>query len=124
MWRPTKKTFGQDAGLLVIRASPDELSKFQGRLLATGGGNFLKRKNLDSKTNLDVRADRAIEIARKMPPGVVRNNAMKKAGLLRLMADLTREIATKERPVRGKKPYRAKPKNPASGLSSGVWNER
>lgn len=62
----------------------------------------------DSKTNLDKRADRAIETARKMPPGLARNDALKKAGLLRLMADLANEIAAKERPIRGKKPHRVK----------------
>ena len=61
-----------------------------------------------SKTILDERADRAIAFARNMPPGLARNDALKKAGLLRLMADLASEIAAKERPIRGKKPHRVK----------------
>ena len=71
----------------------------------------MKRGISDSKTNLDVRADRAIELARNMPPGSARNDAMKKAGVLRQMADLAREIATKERSIRGKKPGSAKMKD-------------
>lgn len=71
----------------------------------------MNRITSDSKTNFDVRADRAIEIARRMSPGLARNDAMKKAGILRLMADLEREIATKKHPIRGKKPRRAKQKD-------------
>jgi hypothetical protein len=62
----------------------------------------------DSKTNLDERADRAIELARKMSPGTARNDALKKAGVLRLIADLARQIETKGKPIRGKRPGRAR----------------
>ena len=58
--------------------------------------------------NLDERANRAIELARNMPPGLARNDALKRAGLLRLIADLAHDIAAKEKPVRGKKPNRVK----------------
>jgi hypothetical protein len=68
----------------------------------------LNRLISDSKTNFEARADRAIETARRMSPGLARNDAMKKAGILRVMADLEREIATKKSPVRGKKPHRTK----------------
>jgi hypothetical protein len=70
-------------------------------------GTLLQRIS-DSKTNFDKLADRAIESARKMPPGLARNDALKRAGLLRLMADLAHKIAAKEKPIRGKKPNRVK----------------
>ena len=75
------------------------------------------RRTSDSNTNLDERADRAIELARNMPPGLPRNDALKRAGLLRLMADLASEIAAKERPIRGKKPHRLKSKDLAKSHS-------
>lgn len=75
------------------------------------------QRTSDSKTSLDQRADRAIEFARNMPPGLARNDALKKAGLLRLMADLANKIAAKERPIRGKKPHRVKLKDLAKSHS-------
>lgn len=108
---PNKKISSQDAGLFGIRSLSD--GPFQ--ILWEGfwrlGGTLLNRITSDSKTNFGERADRAIEIARQMSPGLARNDAMKKAGILRLMADLEREIATKKSPIRGKKPHRAKQKD-------------
>jgi hypothetical protein len=68
----------------------------------------LRKRKSDSKTHWDVKADLAIERARSMPPGPARHDAMKKAGLLRGLAALMREITRREKPVRGKKPRRQK----------------
>lgn len=61
-----------------------------------------------SRLDWDVKAADAIEAARNMPPGAERNDAMKKAGLMRRMADLSSEIDRLERPVRGKRPRKLK----------------
>lgn len=95
-------------------AKPGHRSLLEG--VASIGGTLLHRTS-DSKTTLDKRADRAIEFARNMPPGLARNDALKKAGLLRLMADLAHKIAAKEKPVRGKKPHRVKFKDLAKSHS-------
>ena len=68
----------------------------------------MRKRKSDSKTHWDLKADRAIERARGMPQGPDRHDAMKRAGLLRNLATLMREIATREKPVRGKKPNRTK----------------
>lgn len=68
----------------------------------------MRKRKSDSKTHWDLKADRAIERARGMPQGPARHDAMKRAGLLRNLAALMREIATRENPVRGKKPNRPK----------------
>ena len=68
----------------------------------------MRKKNSDSKSHWDVKADRAIEAARSLPPGPARQDAMKKAGLLRGLAALVQEITKREKPVRGKKPSRSK----------------
>lgn len=49
-----------------------------------------------------------METARNMPPGAERYTAMKKAGLMRRMADISGEIDRLERPVRGKRPRKLK----------------
>jgi hypothetical protein len=61
-----------------------------------------------SRLDLDVKAAHAIETARNMPPGAERYAAMKKAGLMRRMADISGEIDKLERPVRGKRPRKRK----------------
>ena len=43
-----------------------------------------------------------------MPPGAERYAAMKKAGLMRRMADISGEIDKLERPIRGKRPRKLK----------------
>jgi hypothetical protein len=68
----------------------------------------VRKRTSDSKTHWDLNADRAIERARSMPQGPGRHDAMKRAGLLRNLATLMREIAAREKPVRGKKPSRPK----------------
>ena len=68
----------------------------------------MRKRKSDSKTHWDLKADRAIEHARGMPQGPDRHDALKRAGLLRNLATLMREIATREKPVRGKKPNRPK----------------
>jgi hypothetical protein len=49
-----------------------------------------------------------METARNMPPGAERYAAMKKAGLMRRMADISGEIDKLERPIRGKRPRKLK----------------
>ena len=61
-----------------------------------------------SSLDWDVKAALAIEMARTMPPGAERYAAMKKAGLMRRMADISGEIDKLERPVRGKRPRKLK----------------
>ena len=61
-----------------------------------------------SRLDWDVKAALAIETARNMPPGEDRYAAMKKAGLMRRMADISGEIDKLERPVRGKRPRKLK----------------
>ena len=61
-----------------------------------------------SRLDWDVKAAHAIETARNMPPGAERYAAMKKAGLMRRMADISGEIDKLERPVRGKRPRKLK----------------
>lgn len=61
-----------------------------------------------SRLDWDVKAAHAIESARSMPPGAERYHAMKKAGLMRRMADISSEIDKLERPVRGKRPRKLK----------------
>jgi hypothetical protein len=61
-----------------------------------------------SKTDWDRKADLAIAVARSMAPGPHRQTALKKAGYLRLMADLVSRIRKLETPVRGKKPSSSK----------------
>jgi hypothetical protein len=56
----------------------------------------------------DVKAALAMETARNLPPGAERYIAMKKAGLIRRMADISGEIDRLERPVRGKRPRKLK----------------
>ena len=56
----------------------------------------------------DVKAAHAIEMARNLPPGAERYAAMKKAGLMRRMADIVGKIDKLERPVRGKRPRKLK----------------
>ena len=73
------------------------------------GERGLRKTKSDSKSHWDVKADRAIEMARSLPPGPARHDAMKKAGLLRGLAALVQEITRREKPVRGKKPSRSKP---------------
>jgi hypothetical protein len=111
-------TFGHDAGLLENSCFLKIAALYFCRAFqisyGTSGGTPMKSGISDSKTSLDERADRAIELARKMSPGSARNDAMKKAGVLRLIADLAREIETKGRPIRGKKPGRAKLKDLAN----------
>ena len=104
MRRPTK-TFHKTRVSSLIAAIKRLSSQWKAG--SEAGGRFLKRTKSGSKTDWDLRADRAIEAARKMPPGPARHDAMKRAGLLRLMAQLKAAIAKKERPVRGKKPGRS-----------------
>lgn len=66
----------------------------------------MRKRESYSKTHWDLKADRAIERARGMPQGPGRHDAMKRAGLLRNLAALMREIAMRENPIRGKKPNR------------------
>jgi hypothetical protein len=54
------------------------------------------------------KAMEAIESARNMPPGPARHDALKKAGLLRRLAEMSEEIQRLERPVRGKRPRKRK----------------
>jgi hypothetical protein len=61
-----------------------------------------------SRLDWDVQAALAIETARNMPPGAERYAALKKAGLMRRMADIVGEIDKLERPVRGKRPRKLK----------------
>ena len=61
-----------------------------------------------SSGDWDLKAAGAIETARNMPPGAERYAAMKKAGLMRRMADIVEEIDKLERPVRGKRPRKLK----------------
>jgi hypothetical protein len=72
---------------------------------ACRGDNLGKMR---SRLDLDVKAAHAIETARNMPPGAERYAAMKKAGLMRRMADISGEIDKLERPVRGKRPRKLK----------------
>jgi hypothetical protein len=72
---------------------------------ACRGDNLGKMR---SRLDLDVKAAHAIETARNMPPGAERYAAMKKAGLMRRMADISGEIDKLERPVRGKRPRKRK----------------
>lgn len=64
--------------------------------------------NIRSRLDWDVEAALAMETARNMPPGAERYTAMKKAGLMRRMADISGEIDRLERPVRGKRPRKLK----------------
>lgn len=72
---------------------------------ACRGNNLGKMR---SRLDWDVKAAHAIETARNMPPGAERYAAMKKAGLMRRMADISGEIDKLERPVRGKRPRKLK----------------
>jgi hypothetical protein len=54
------------------------------------------------------KAVEAIQRARDMPPGAARHDAMKKAGLMRRMAEIFEEIQTLEQPIRGKRPRKRK----------------
>jgi hypothetical protein len=69
------------------------------------GDNLSKMR---SRLDWDVKAAHAMETARNMPPGAERYAAMKKAGLMRRMADISGEIDKLERPVRGKRPRKLK----------------
>jgi hypothetical protein len=82
----------------------------------------VRKRKSDSKTHWDLKADRAIERARGMPQGPDRHDAMKRAGLLRNLATLMREIATREKPVRGKKPNRPKRNDPGKLLRDSDLN--
>jgi hypothetical protein len=58
-----------------------------------GGGVILvsmtqEKKEIRPKRDLEAEALAALEAARTMPPGPERNEAMKKAGILRNAADL------------------------------------
>jgi hypothetical protein len=46
------------------------------------------KKDLRPKVDLDAEALAALDAARRLPPGPERNEAMKKAGILRNAADL------------------------------------
>ena len=63
-------------------------------------GALLDQKEFRLENPLGRKADRAIEIARSMPPGPARYDAMKRAGLLRRLAALMQEITKREKPVR------------------------
>lgn len=65
-------------------------------------------KKPDPKSEWDDKAARAIDAARNLPPGPERQEAMKKAGLMRRLATLVDEIDKRERPVRGKRPRKLK----------------
>ncbi len=54
------------------------------------------------------KAMEAMERARNMPPGPARQDALKKAGLLRRLAEMSEEIQKLEQPVRGKRPRKRK----------------
>ena len=74
-------------------------------------GQVCRGDNLDkirTRLDWDVKAAVAIEAARNLPPGAERYDAMKKAGLMRRMADIVGEIDKLERPVRGKRPRKLK----------------
>jgi hypothetical protein len=90
-------------------------------MIIAGGRGVRKRKSY-SKTHWDLKADRAIESARGMPQGPRRHDAMKRAGMLRNLAALMREIAMREKPVRGKKPNRPKRNDPAKLLHDSRLN--
>jgi hypothetical protein len=61
----------------------------------------LRKTSSGTKTSFDDAADRAIELARDMPPGPGRIRALKEAGLLRQIAELARKIAARESPSAG-----------------------
>ena len=61
----------------------------------------MRKEDSQTKTNFDDAADRAIELARDMPPGPERIRALKEAGLLRQIAELARKIAARENPSAG-----------------------
>jgi hypothetical protein len=54
------------------------------------------------------KAIEAMESARNMPPGPARHDALKKAGLLRRLAEMSEDIQKLEQPVRGKRPRKRK----------------
>jgi hypothetical protein len=60
------------------------------------------------KLDWHAEAVEAIQKARNMPPGPARQEAMKKAGLKRRLAEMSEEIQTLERPIRGKRPRKRK----------------
>jgi len=76
-----------------------------GRTKVCRGDNLGKVR---SRLDWDLKAALAIETARNMPPGAERYAAMKKAGLMRRLADMVGEIDRRERPVRGKRPRKLK----------------
>ena len=67
-------------------------SRAPNRQVGTNGRIFgsMPRQNKDLRPKLDLEAEAlaALEVARTMPPGPERNEAMKQAGILRNAADL------------------------------------
>jgi hypothetical protein len=59
---------------------------------------------MGSIVDWQLKAVQAIDAARNMPPGHARNEALKKAGLIRRLAEISEEIQKFERPIRGKRP--------------------
>jgi len=57
--------------------------------------NQLKHSNLDSH-DWDARASDALVEAKKLPPGLDRSKAMKKASQLRVAADMKKLLTAKE----------------------------
>jgi hypothetical protein len=60
------------------------------------------------KLDWQAKAVEAIQRARNLPPGAARHEAMKKAGMMRRLAEMFEEIQTLEQPVRGKRPRKRK----------------
>jgi hypothetical protein len=60
------------------------------------------------KLDWHAKAVEAMQKARDLPPGAARHEAMKKAGLMRRMAEMFAEIQTLEQPIRGKRPRKRK----------------
>jgi hypothetical protein len=110
-----RKDADPNTGLFGIAAASNDLPARIGRHDHCGGRCVRKRESYP-KTHWDLKADRAIERARGMPQGPGRHDAMKRAGLLRNLAALMREIAIREKPIRGKKPYRPKQNDPGELL--------
>jgi len=65
------------------------------------------------KLDWHAKAVEAMQKARNMPPGAVRHEAMKKAGLMQRMAEMFEEIQTLEQPIRGKRPRKRKAESTA-----------
>jgi hypothetical protein len=63
-------------------------------------------RHKSERTAFDCRADQAMESARALSPGAERQDALKRAGLLRQIALLSDQLGILERPIRGKRPTR------------------